>query len=253
MRRILKRTIIVLAVLLAACAVAALLLWLTLPDVRPLAHQNPETTAFIELRRREANEQHRAFTPDWRWRPLSRISPFLRRAVILTEDEHFFRHHGVDWGNIRKALGRDLEEGSFKRGGSSITQQVAKNLYLSPSRNPVRKVREVMLAWRLESALGKRRILEIYLNIAEWGPGIFGAEAAARYWFGRPAAELTPLQATRLALALPNPVARSPRVDSDVLERRAKRLAHAVDDAAPPPTPAAVEPAEPAEPDDDDD
>jgi monofunctional biosynthetic peptidoglycan transglycosylase len=243
-RRFVKRTLIVLASVLAVCAGAAVLLWLTAPDVRPLATHDPQTTAFIELRRAEAEAAGRPFKPKWHWRRLFRISPYLRRAVVLTEDIHFFSHHGVDWDNIRKSLGKDIEEGSFKRGGSSITQQVAKNLYLSPSRNPIRKLRELMIAWRLESALGKRRILEIYLNIAEWGPGIFGAEAASRHWFGCSAADLTALQAVRLALALPNPTSRSPAAESRALERRAERLAQVIEDTPPPPAPTMTTPDE---------
>src|SRR5262249_11176768 len=187
---------------------------------------------------------------------------------VHTEDARFFEHGGVDWDAVKKTVERDWQERSLSRGGSTITQQVAKNLYLSPSRNPVRKVREMMIAWRLESALDKERILEIYLNIAEWGPGVFGAEAAARHWFGRSAADLTAAQAARLALALPNPVKRSPRVASRALDRRAARLVRAlrrgglIDDAAmgggprrlgapappPPPPPPAPPPPHPPPP-----
>src|SRR5262249_16974708 len=183
-----------------AAALTALVLWLTLPNVAPLARDNPTTTAFIELRRREAEEAGAPFKLRWTWRPIGHISPLLQRAVVHTEDARFFEHGGVDWDAVKQAVERDWQERSLSRGGSTITQQVAKNLYLSPSRNPVRKVREMMIAWRLESALDKERILEIYLNIAEWGPGVFGAEAAARHWFGRSAADLTAAQAARLAL-----------------------------------------------------
>ena len=161
------------------------------PTPASLRRQNPKTTAFIELRRREAAAAGKPFRLSWSWRSLDRISPFLRRAVIHTEDAKFFKHEGVDWEAVRQTAERDWQEKSLRRGGSTITQQVAKNLYLSPSRNPVRKLRELLITWRLEENLSKERILEIYLNIAEWGPGVFGAEAAARRWYGVSAADLT--------------------------------------------------------------
>jgi len=228
MRRILTWTLVTIAALVGATVVVAAVLWLTLPNVRALANTNPETTAFIELRRHEAQDKGGTFHLRWTWRPLARISPLLQRAVIYTEDARFFQHGGVDWTAVKKTVEHDVQERSLSRGGSTITQQVAKNLYLSPSRNPIRKLREMLIAWRLESALDQHRILEISLHIAEWGPGIFGAEAAARHWFGRSAAELTAAQAARLALALPNPIRRSPRVASRALDRRAGRIVRAL-------------------------
>lgn len=225
-RRSWRRRIALLSLVLAGAAVLAL--WLSLPDVRPLATRNPETTAFIELRRRQAQAAGRSFRLRWQWRPLSRISPLLRRAVVHAEDAKFFRHDGVDWEAVKETAERNWEEKSLRRGGSTITQQVAKNLYLSPSRDPIRKLRELLIAWRLEDSLSKERILEIYLNVAEWGPGIFGAEAAARYYYGVSAAELTADQAARLAVALPNPFRRSPRSRSPELDRKAARLVRAL-------------------------
>jgi monofunctional biosynthetic peptidoglycan transglycosylase len=208
--------------------VVALFTWLTLPDVSGLAHQNPTTTAFIELRRQESAQAGRKFSLKWTWRPLNRISPLLRRAVLHTEDARFFEHQGVDWEAVRETAERDWKEKSMSRGGSTITQQVAKNLYLSPQRSLTRKVRELLITWRLEAALEKDRILELYLNIAEWGPGIFGAEAAARHWYGCSASELTADQAARLAVALPNPIARSPKTRSRALDRKAARVVRAL-------------------------
>jgi monofunctional glycosyltransferase len=140
---------------------------------------------------------------DQRWVPLDRISPYLQRAVITSEDGRFCRHHGVDWEEIEEALERARD--GVPRGGSTISMQVVKNLFLWPSKSYVRKALEIPLTYAIEFAWSKRRILEIYLNIAEWGPGVFGAEAAARYHFGKPAAALTPSQAALLAVALPNP------------------------------------------------
>jgi monofunctional glycosyltransferase len=140
---------------------------------------------------------------DQRWVPLDRISPYLQRAVITSEDGRFCRHHGVDWDEIEEALERARD--GVPRGGSTISMQVVKNLFLWPSKSYMRKALEIPLTYAIEFAWSKRRILEIYLNIAEWGPGVFGAEAAARYHFGKPAAALTPSQAALLAVALPNP------------------------------------------------
>ena len=149
--------------------------YLTLPDVRTLADENPATTAFIELRAHEARAEGKAPRRVQRWVPYSRISPHLKRAVLVAEDAAFWQHEGVDYDELQKAM-----ELGFVRGASTITQQLAKNLYLSPSRNPVRKFRELIIARRLEAELEKARIFEIYLNVIEWGDGIYGADAAAR-------------------------------------------------------------------------
>jgi monofunctional biosynthetic peptidoglycan transglycosylase len=209
---------------LALAAIATFAVWLSLPDVGALATENPKTTAFIELRRQAAASAHAKFELRWTWRPLARISPYLRDAVVHSEDPRFFQHDGIDWAAVQAAARADWKAGQMKYGASTITQQVAKNLYLSPSKNPLRKLREWLIAGRLERTLPKDRILEIYVNIAEWGDGVFGAEAAARRWFGRSAAELTPVQAARLAVALPNPRTRAPNVRSRTLARKAANL-----------------------------
>jgi monofunctional biosynthetic peptidoglycan transglycosylase len=193
-----------------------------------MAATNPTTTTMIDLRRQQAKAAGRAYKLHWDWRPMARISPLLQRAVVYAEDSQFWKHDGVDWEAMKDAAEHDWKERSLERGASTITQQVAKNLYLSPSRNPVRKLRELFIARRLDRDLGKKRVLELYLNIAEWGDGIFGAEAAARHWFGCAAAELRPAQAARLAVALPNPLKRSPAVKSRTLARRAERLVRAM-------------------------
>jgi len=179
--------------------------YLTLPDVRVLARENPTSTAFMGLRVSEARYEDRKFTLRQTWVPYGRISPHLKRAVIVTEDAAFFDHDGIDLNEIRASMERNWEEGRFARGASTITQQLAKNLYLSPSRNPMRKLRELFITRRLEASLSKRRILEIYLNVIEWGDGIFGCEAAARAYFGKSAADLTPEEAALLAGAIINP------------------------------------------------
>ena len=141
-----------------------------------------------------------------RWVPLTRISPNLPLAVILSEDARFCRHAGVDWGELKEAI--ETAGDGVARGGSTISMQVVKNLFLWPSKSYVRKAIEIPLAYLIEVAWSKQRILEIYLNIAEWGPGVFGAEAAARYHFRKPAALLGPREAALLAVSLPNPFER---------------------------------------------
>jgi monofunctional glycosyltransferase len=199
-------------------ALAALGLWCSIPDPGPLATRNPATTAFIELRKAEGQ------TIDWRWRPLGSISRFLRAAVVYAEDDRFYEHDGVDWRAMKQALDERVDTGAFGRGGSTITQQLAKNLYLSPDRSLIRKARELLITYRLEDELSKQRILELYLNICEWGPGVFGAEAAARHWFGHSAQRLTPAEAVRLATALPNPSVRTPVKSSSMLRKKRVRL-----------------------------
>ena len=164
----------------------------------------------MELRKREAERRAASSTIRQRWVPYTQISNNLRRAVVVTEDSAFFDHEGIDVKELRASLETNWEEGRFTRGGSTITQQLAKNLYLSPSRNPIRKLKELLITRRLEAALTKRRILEIYLNVIEWGDGIFGAEAASRAYFGKPASALTPDEAALLAGAIINPREHSP-------------------------------------------
>jgi monofunctional biosynthetic peptidoglycan transglycosylase len=195
-------------------------IYLTLPDVRPLAKDNPTTTAFMQLRIDEARQQGRKFSIRHQWVPYSRISPLLKRAVIVTEDAAFFDHDGIDLNEIKASLEKNWEEGQFLRGASTITQQLAKNLYLSPSRNPIRKVEELLITRRLEAALTKQRILEIYLNMIEWGDGIFGCEAAARVYFGKSCANLDIHEATLMAGAIINPREHSPARPTKRLLRR---------------------------------
>lgn len=190
----------------------------------PLKTAAPKTTAYIELRKRQAQAAGKPFAPRRRWVPLSSISEHLKAAVITAEDEGFWRHDGIDWEAQKVAWQRNLDERAFKHGGSTITQQLARNLYLSPSRNPLRKVKEALIARRLEKALGKRRILELYLNSIEWGHGVFGAEAAARAYFGKSAAELEPEEAVAMAVVLPNPRRWSPDKRGPYVDRNSRRI-----------------------------
>src|SRR5947209_16928653 len=185
------------------------LFWLTLPSAEPLRRGNPATTALIEARMHEARERGGAGRRNQHWVPLDRISIWLIRSVVNSEDARFFEHDGIDEKQTRIALTTALEDGRLGRGASTITQQLAKNLWLDEERTQRRKPRETVIARRLER-LGKKRVLELYLNVAEWGDGIYGADAAARVWFGKSAAELMPEEAAVLAAMLPAPRKRSP-------------------------------------------
>jgi monofunctional biosynthetic peptidoglycan transglycosylase len=166
---------------------------------------------------------------DRAWVPYAAISPSLKVAVLVAEDINFFAHRGFDTGEMRKALGQALEELELPRGASTITQQLAKNLWLSPSRDPLRKTREAILTWQLERTLGKRRILELYLNVAEFGPGVWGAETASRRYFGKPAADLGDDEAARLAAALPSPTTWHPGSKSPAYRRHAETVRRRMD------------------------
>lgn len=193
-------------ILVGLPAAALALYWLaTLPDVSYLAKHHPKETALMEARRAEAKEQGHTLRTQFVWVPLARIAPVLQRAVVAAEDASFFAHEGFDWEGIKDAALYNLEVGEFKRGGSTITQQLAKNLYLSSERSLFRKAREALITRSLEQHLTKERILELYLNVAEWGQGVFGAEAAARHHFGKAAKELTIDEAALLAAILPSP------------------------------------------------
>ena len=196
----------------------------TLPDVASLARANPNTTALIETRRAEAAEKGRPLSLSWTWMPLACISPHLQKAVIVSEDASFYQHHGFDWEGLQEALTHNWEQGNLRRGGSTITQQLAKNLYLSSEKNLLRKAYEALIAWKLERRLRKKRILELYLNVAEWGNGVFGAEAAARHHFGKLAAELTEEEAALLAAMLPSPRRNDPMQYTPYLARRQEEI-----------------------------
>ncbi|MFZ3012739.1 MAG: monofunctional biosynthetic peptidoglycan transglycosylase [Nitrospira sp.] len=204
--------------------------WLILlPDVDVLARANPKSTALMNHRQTQAKQQGRAAPRQWMWMPLSRISPHLRHAVVAAEDASFFTHEGFDWEGIKEAAKYNLEAGELKRGGSTITQQLAKNLYLSSERSLFRKAREALITRSLEQHLTKKRILELYLNVAEWGQGVYGAEAAARHHFGKSADDLTVDEAAWLAAMLPSPRRYDPLRKTTFLTRRHERILKWID------------------------
>lgn len=218
----------------AAAFVYLSYLYLSVPDVRALASANPPTTAFIELRADQARAAGRTPRRQQRWVRYERISGNLRRAVLAAEDAAFFDHDGVDLEQVKTSIEEHVEQGKALRGGSTITQQLAKNLYLSPSRSPVRKLRELLITRKLEAALTKRRILELYLNVIEWGDGIYGAEAAARAYFGTSAAALSAEQAALLAGAISNPRGHNPSRPSPRLRQRQRIILRRMGAVTPP-------------------
>jgi monofunctional biosynthetic peptidoglycan transglycosylase len=220
--------------------------YLTLPDVRPLATTNPASTAFMRLREQEAAADGLKPRLVYRWVPYSRISPNLKRAVLVAEDSAFWDHEGIDVHEIRKSISDSFARRQVPRGASTITQQLAKNLYLSPSYDPLRKVKELIITRRLEVALTKTRIFELYLNVIEWGDRVWGAEAAARTYFDIPAAGLSRQQSALLAGAIVNPRLLTPARPTRRLLRRQQiilaRMGSGVDRSAPPPVAATPDP-----------
>jgi monofunctional biosynthetic peptidoglycan transglycosylase len=209
--------------------------YLTLPDVRPLKTSNPATTAFIELRADEALARGEKPRRVQRWVSYAHLSPDLKRAVLIAEDDAFWKHEGVDFEQLQESLQLDWRRGRLVRGASTITQQLAKNLYLSPSRNPVRKLRELVIARRLEAELRKARILELYLNEIEWGDGIYGAEAASRAYFHKAASDLSPPEAALLAGAIVNPRLMNPAHPTRRLLQRQQLILRRMGAVSPPP------------------
>ena len=201
-----------------------LLYLVAVPNVTKLKNENPRKTALMEYRKRVSNEKGKAYKIDQRWVPFSKISPYLVKAVLIAEDDKFWKHEGFDYEAIQKAIEKDIKARKFKFGGSTITQQLARNLYLSPEKSLIRKISEAIITWWMESALSKKRILELYLNVAEWGEGIFGVEAASRHYYGKSSSELAPEEAARLASVLPNPRKYNPVGDQRYVVNRSNLI-----------------------------
>ncbi len=188
---------------------------------------NPPTTMVQVQRRLEAWIHRKPYTKRYRFVPLNRISAHLQHAVVSAEDGRFYDHHGIDWKEVQQVIDQDIEDGHLGRGGSTITQQLIKNLFLTTHRSFIRKGVEFTLAPVAERILSKRRILELYLNVIEWGPGVYGAESAARLWYGVSAAQVNREQAAHLAALIPAPLRRKPArmtwYSSEIERRMAQR------------------------------
>lgn len=192
----------------------------SVPELCRLASKNPRTTSFMEIRQQEWKEKKLKRKVNQRWVPLSAVSRHLKNAVLASEDPNFYRHSGLDLYNIKLALQENWEEKEIVRGASTITQQLIKNLYLSSSQNPLRKWKEAILAVRVSRCVSKNRILEIYLNVIEWGEATYGVEAASRRYFGKPASALNPSESATLAVMIPNPRFRHPGHWTSKLHRK---------------------------------
>jgi monofunctional biosynthetic peptidoglycan transglycosylase len=206
--------IVIASLVLAECATIP---WFGIGDLRT---ENPSETALMRQRVREAESEGKPLTISQKWIPLSRLPRHVIDAVVVAEDGTFFTHGGVDWFEVQESIEKNIRERKAARGGSTITQQLAKNLYLSTSKDPIRKVKELAITLLMESKLEKNRILEIYLNVIEWGRGIFGIEAASRAYFGKSAAGLTLAEATRLAAVIPSPLKHRPDQENSYVLRR---------------------------------
>ena len=194
----------------------------TLPilSIFSLDTENPKETALMEQRIKEARAKGKKLVIDFRWVSLLKVPKHVRRAVLIAEDARFYSHAGVDWHEVGNSFEKNWEEGRVVRGGSTITQQLAKNLYLSTSRNPIRKFKELLIAWILEATLSKKRILELYLNIIEWGRGVFGIEAASQRYFHKTVSQLTREEAARLATVIPSPLRYRPTKLTPFLKKK---------------------------------
>ncbi|MBZ5625591.1 MAG: monofunctional biosynthetic peptidoglycan transglycosylase [Acidobacteriia bacterium] len=210
-------------ILLWAVGLVAAFYVLCLLELVALRWIDPPTTTVQAQRRFAAWLHHKPYRERYVFVPLNRISLDLQHAVIAAEDGRFYQHHGIDWKEVQKVVDQDLEEGRLGRGGSTITQQLIKNLFLTTNRSIIRKAVEFTLAPAAERVLSKQRILELYLNVIEWGPGVYGAEAASHNWYNVPAARLNREQAARLAAVIPLPLRRQPArmngYSSEILRR----------------------------------
>jgi monofunctional glycosyltransferase len=219
-----KRALIIIALLVLA---ALTYLAFGLPSraaVRALAEHNPGTTGVMRQREEEARRAGRPVRRVQHWVPLARVSKHLVHAVLASEDQKFFGHEGVDWEAVQKSLEEDRKRGRFARGGSTITQQLAKNLFFTTHKSLARKARELVVAFWLEQELTKARILELYLNVIEWGDGVYGCQAAALRYYGKPAADLRPDEAAGLAAMIPSPRRLNPLVSPARHARATRRV-----------------------------
>jgi monofunctional biosynthetic peptidoglycan transglycosylase len=193
-------------------------------DVRSLEKRRPGQTALMRQREREARREDRKVQARQQWVPLAQVSSHLLHAVLASEDQRFFGHDGVDWAALRESVEDNVERGRLWRGGSTLSQQLAKNLFFDTSRTPVRKARELVVTHWIEEDLSKARILALYVNVIEWGDGIYGCEAASRHWYGKSASALTREEAAGLAAMIPNPRRINPRVNPRWFERARGRV-----------------------------
>ena len=218
-KKILLWFIIGFSVLVAAIA---LFIYLSLPDVTDLQSKNPQTTALMVQRYREAQNSDQKFQLRQQWVAFDRIPKLLKDSVRVTEDASFYQHRGVDFTELKIVIKESWEKGKLVRGASTITQQLAKNLYLSTQKSIFRKIKEYFIARRLEQTLPKSRIFHLYLNVIEFGPGIFGVQAASRYYFQKDVGQLDLEEIVRLTAVIPKPLKEKPIGNSRWLKWKAR-------------------------------
>ena len=215
-------------VILLFVGIAGFYFYLGLPDVSALEANNPRTTALMLQRYREAKKSDQNFRIRHQWVDLEAIPKLLRETVRITEDASFFQHRGIDYTELKEAIKKNWKKGEYARGASTITQQLAKNLYLTTEKSVLRKIKELLITKRLESRLSKDRIFTIYLNVIEWGPGIFGVEAASKYYFHKPVSQLNLEEMVRLVAVIPKPLKINPTENSDWLKWKSRWILDAL-------------------------
>jgi monofunctional biosynthetic peptidoglycan transglycosylase len=208
------------------CICFSLSIYLSLPDVTYLKVKNPEITAFMQLREEQAETQGKKYFIKQIWVGFQTIPDLLKKAVRISEDASFYRHKGIDYEELRESIKKNIEKGTLVRGGSTITQQLAKNLFLSPEKSFLRKIREYFIAQRLENELSKDRIFNLYLNLIELGPGIFGVEAASQNYFNKNVQNLNIEEIIRMAAIIPRPLRVNPTKDSKWLKWKVEWIYH---------------------------
>jgi monofunctional biosynthetic peptidoglycan transglycosylase len=224
MKKIVRIVIIILIVTL----IFTVYVWLTLPDVSGLIKYNPQTTAMIEQRKQEAEDNNQKLRVRQQWVSFNQIPKLFKQCVRISEDAAFYVHTGIDYDELTEAIKENIQSRSIKRGASTITQQLAKNLYLSSDRTFYRKFREYFITRRLEAQLSKNRIFHLYLNVIEFGPGIFGVEAASRYYFNKNVSGLTLEEMIRLTAIIPRPLDIRPNGKSRWLHWRCRWISNAL-------------------------
>jgi monofunctional glycosyltransferase len=222
--RKLKKFLLVVLILFGLFALFAGYIYLSLPDVEYLKKENPKTTSMIEQRKSEALEEGKTLRIRQKWVNYNAIPQLLKNTVLISEDTAFYQHEGIDYYELKESIKKNWKEGKSARGGSTITQQLAKNLFLSTSKSYIRKIKEFFIAKRLEKHLSKDRILHIYLNVIEFGNGIFGVGAASEYYFGKSVGNLSLSEIVRLVGVIPKPLKEKPVTYTRYLKWRGRLL-----------------------------
>jgi monofunctional biosynthetic peptidoglycan transglycosylase len=210
---------------LGITAALVLYTWITLPDVSGLKTANPASTSLMRLQAAEAAKKGIKISAHQEWIAFDRVPELMKKAVLISEDANFYSHKGIDFAELRESIKQDIRERRFVRGGSTITQQLAKNLYLSGDKTLWRKFTEALIARRLERALPKNRIFVLYLNVIELGPNVFGVQAASRHWFGKDVGELTLEEMVRLTAIIPRPLKSDPRANDAWMKFKGRWIA----------------------------